>query len=95
MHQTLIKIISIEEEGYYSSLNLVDFDIPTKYEELEYIIRISHIMLQVKKLLLTTISQFKHIKKRVKKEKLTFRKVILHNKMKEYRSLQSTETEGL
>lgn len=99
----------------------MDFDIPTKYEELEYIIRISHIMLQVKvsgilkfliilkvfsttlylhtlflqKLLLTTISQFKHIKKRVKKEKLTFRKVILHNKMKEYRSLQSTETEGL
>ncbi|CAG8717766.1 21036_t:CDS:2, partial [Rhizophagus irregularis] len=50
-------------EGYYSSLNLVDFDIPTKYEELEYIIRISHIMLQVK--------------------------------VSEYRSLQSTETEGL
>jgi hypothetical protein len=35
-------------EGYYSSLNLADFDIPTKYEELEYTIRISRIMLQVK-----------------------------------------------
>lgn len=84
----------------------MDFDIPTKYEELEYTIRISHIILQVKisgipesliilkvfsttlylhtlflqKLLLTTISQFKHIKKRVEKEKLTFKKAILHDK---------------
>lgn len=35
-------------EGYYSSLNLADFDIPTKYGELEHIIKISRIMLQIK-----------------------------------------------
>ncbi|CAG8602051.1 2033_t:CDS:10, partial [Acaulospora morrowiae] len=56
--------------GYYASINLADFDIPTKYEELKSDIEISHIMLQVKKLLYTTITRFTLIKKRAEKEKL-------------------------
>ncbi len=34
--------------GYYASINLADFDIPTKYEELKSVIEISRILLQVK-----------------------------------------------
>ncbi|RIA93198.1 hypothetical protein C1645_763084 [Glomus cerebriforme] len=75
-------------EGYYSSLNLADFDIPTKYEELEYIIKISRIMLQVKRLLSTTISRFKRMKQKAEKEKLTPRRVVVHDRQKEYRSPQ-------
>ncbi|CAI2181372.1 15231_t:CDS:10 [Funneliformis geosporum] len=75
-------------EGYYSSINLADFDIPTKYEELKSIIEISRIMLQVKKLLSITITRFKLMKNRAKKEKLAPGRVILPVRQKEYRSPQ-------
>ncbi|CAI2193613.1 9362_t:CDS:2, partial [Funneliformis geosporum] len=81
-------------EGYYSSLNLADFDIPTKYEELEYTIRISRIMLQVKRLLSTTISQFKRMKERAEKEKLTLGRVAVHDRKKEYRSPQKPKKQS-
>ncbi|GBB86239.1 hypothetical protein RclHR1_12680005 [Rhizophagus clarus] len=81
-------------EGYYSSLNLADFDIPTKYEELEYTIRISRIMIQVKRLLSTTISRFKRMKERAEKEKLTLGRVAVHDKEKEYRSPQKPKKQS-
>ncbi|CAG8762177.1 21272_t:CDS:2, partial [Gigaspora rosea] len=74
--------------GYYASINLADFDIPTKYEELKSVIEISRIMLQVKKLLSTTITRFKLIKKRAEKEKLAPGRMIMPVREKEYRSPQ-------
>jgi hypothetical protein len=43
--------------GYYASINLADFDIPTKYEELNSVIEISRIMLQVKVSSIFRVSQ--------------------------------------
>ncbi|CAG8453341.1 11186_t:CDS:2 [Funneliformis mosseae] len=54
--------------GFYSSVNLADFDIPTTYSELGSIIRVSRIMLQVKKLLNLTVCRFKLMKERAFKE---------------------------
>ncbi|CAG8680873.1 43157_t:CDS:10 [Gigaspora margarita] len=70
--------------GYYASINLADFDIPTKYEELKSVIEISRIMLQVKKLLSTTITRFKLIKKRAEKEKLAPGRMIVPVREKDF-----------
>ncbi|CAG8457579.1 17315_t:CDS:2 [Acaulospora morrowiae] len=61
--------------GFYVSANLADFYIPTKYEELESILKISRTMLQIKKLLSTTISRFKSMRNRAEKEKFSPGKV--------------------
>ncbi|CAG8541090.1 3645_t:CDS:10, partial [Funneliformis mosseae] len=76
------------EGGYYASINLADFDIPTKYEELKSVIKISHILLQIKKLLSTTITQFKLIKQRAEKKKLAPGRMIVPVREKEHRSPQ-------
>ncbi|CAG8540486.1 10787_t:CDS:10 [Acaulospora morrowiae] len=61
--------------GFYASANLADFYIPSKYQELEFIIKISRSMLQIKKLLSVTISWFKKMKNRAEKEKFISGKV--------------------
>ncbi|CAG8571828.1 1269_t:CDS:10, partial [Acaulospora colombiana] len=63
-----------------------DFDIPTKYEELKSVIQISRIMLQVKKLLYTTITRFILIKKRAEKEKLAPGRKLVPVRKKEQRT---------
>ncbi|CAG8601543.1 12733_t:CDS:10, partial [Funneliformis caledonium] len=74
--------------GFYSSVNLADFDIPTTYSELGSIIRVSRIMLQVKKLLNLTVCRFKLMKERAFKEKFTSGKVLMNARLQEYRSPQ-------
>ena len=44
--------------GFYASVNLADFYIPTKYQELEFIIKISRVMLQTKVSNIQTIVKF-------------------------------------
>ncbi|CAI2163870.1 1740_t:CDS:2, partial [Funneliformis geosporum] len=73
---------------YYASVNLDDFDIPTKYQELEFIIKISRSMLQIKKLLSVTISRFKQMKNKAEKEKFAHGKVAIPARQQEYRSFQ-------
>ncbi|CAJ0769090.1 2023_t:CDS:10 [Entrophospora sp. SA101] len=99
MHQNLIKVIFAEgggtlsklvlqASGFYASMNLADFYIPTKYQELELIIKISRVMLQTKKLLSVTISQFKQMKSRAEREKFAPGKVAMPVRQQECRSFQ-------
>ncbi|CAJ0650524.1 6769_t:CDS:2 [Entrophospora sp. SA101] len=74
--------------GFYASMNLADFYIPTKYQELELIIKISRVMLQTKKLLSVTISQFKQMKSRAEREKFAPGKVAMPVRQQECRSFQ-------
>ncbi|CAG8601311.1 4881_t:CDS:2, partial [Paraglomus occultum] len=86
MHRTLIEAISADGAGFYTSVNLADFDIPTTYSELGSVIRIARIMLQ--KLLNLTVCRFKLMKDRAEKEKFTVGRVIVNARLKEYRSPQ-------
>ncbi|CAG8635585.1 16789_t:CDS:2, partial [Gigaspora rosea] len=63
---------------------LADFDIPTKYEELGSVIKISCIMLQIKKLLSTTISRYNRIKSKAKNEKFTSGRVPMFSGQQEH-----------
>ncbi|CAG8617335.1 12225_t:CDS:2, partial [Gigaspora rosea] len=63
--------------GFYASVNLADIYIPTKYQEIEFIIKISRTILQIKKLLSVTISRFKQMKSRAEREKFAPRKVAI------------------
>lgn len=74
--------------GFYASVNLADLYIPTKYQELEFIIKISRSMLQIKKLLSVTISRFKQMKNRAEKEKFAPGKVAIPARWEESRSFQ-------
>ncbi|CAG8832693.1 9875_t:CDS:2, partial [Gigaspora margarita] len=74
--------------GFYASVNLADLYIPTKYQELEFIIKISRSMLQIKKLLSATISRFKQMKNRAEKEKFAPGKVAIPARWEESRSFQ-------
>ncbi|CAG8707210.1 4247_t:CDS:2, partial [Dentiscutata heterogama] len=74
--------------GFYASINLSEFYIPTKYQELEFLIRMSRIMLQIKKLLSISISRFKQMKGRAEKEKFALGKVAMPGRQREYRSFQ-------
>ncbi|CAG8810579.1 4423_t:CDS:2, partial [Dentiscutata erythropus] len=74
--------------GFYASVNLADVYIPTKYQELEFIIKISRTMLQIKKLLSVTISRFKQMKSRAEREKFAPGKVTIPARQEEYRSFQ-------
>ncbi|CAG8705671.1 16680_t:CDS:10 [Rhizophagus irregularis] len=77
--------------GFYSSVNLADLDIPTTYSELGSVIRISRIMLQVKKLLNLTVCRFKLMKDRAEKEKFAGGRVIVNARLQEYRSPQKAK----
>ncbi|CAG8569672.1 6042_t:CDS:10 [Ambispora gerdemannii] len=74
--------------GFYASVNLSEFYIPTKYQELEFLIKMSRIMLQIKKLLSISISRFKQMKSRAEKEKFALGKVTMPTRQREYRSFQ-------
>ncbi|CAG8541644.1 1888_t:CDS:10 [Acaulospora morrowiae] len=97
MHRSLAEVISAEGNGMLSKpvlqaitklLMPADFDIPTKYEELKSVIKISRIMLQIKKLLYTTITRFTLIKKRAEKEKLALGRMLVPVRKKEHRTPQ-------
>ncbi|RIB20053.1 hypothetical protein C2G38_2180214 [Gigaspora rosea] len=93
MHKTLVKV---ENRGYLDKYELdttmaktiaailADFDIPTKYEELGSVIKISCIMLQIKKLLSTTISRYNRIKSKAKNEKFTSGRVPMFSGQQEH-----------
>ncbi|CAB4468629.1 unnamed protein product [Rhizophagus irregularis] len=95
MHRTLVEAISVEVvyigDGFYSSVILADFDIPSTYSELGSIIKVSRIMLQVKKLLNLTVCRFKLMKERAFKEKFASGKVLMNAQSQEYRSPQKTK----
>ncbi|CAG8509376.1 19185_t:CDS:10 [Rhizophagus irregularis] len=78
-------------DGFYSSVILADFDIPSTYSELGSIIKVSRIMLQVKKLLNLTVCRFKLMKERAFKEKFASGKVLMNAQSQEYRSPQKTK----
>ncbi|CAG8536651.1 4996_t:CDS:10 [Acaulospora morrowiae] len=74
--------------GFYASVNLSEFYIPIKYQELEFLIKMSRIMLQIKKLLSISISRFKQMKSRAGREKFALGKVTMPTGEREYRSFQ-------
>jgi len=55
--------------GFYASIQLSEFNIPTTYEQLGDIISIAREMLRVKKIMHSTISLFKAMKARAEREK--------------------------
>jgi len=79
--------------GFYSSIILADFDIPSTYSELGSIIKVSRIMLRVKKLLNLTVCRFKLMKERAFNEKFASGKVLVNARSQEYRSPQKTKKE--
>ncbi|RHZ44323.1 hypothetical protein Glove_740g8 [Diversispora epigaea] len=81
--------------GFYASVNLADIYIPTKYQELEFIIKISRTMFQIKKLLSVTISRFKQMKNRAEREKFTYGKVAIPARQEEYKSFQKPKIDSL
>ncbi|CAJ0769465.1 12254_t:CDS:2, partial [Entrophospora sp. SA101] len=70
--------------GFYSSIILADFDIPSTYSELGSII---------KKLLNLTVCRFKLMKERAFNEKFASGKVLVNARSQEYRSPQKTKKE--
>ncbi|CAG8539153.1 7746_t:CDS:10 [Ambispora leptoticha] len=63
--------------GFYTSFELGKFDIPTSYDEIWKLTKIARIMLQIKKLLCSTVSRFKRIMERAEKEKFLPGKVTI------------------
>jgi len=55
--------------GFYASIQLAEFNIPTTYDQLGGIIGIARAMLRVKKIMRSTITSFKVMKARADKEK--------------------------
>ncbi|CAG8483696.1 2734_t:CDS:2 [Paraglomus brasilianum] len=62
---------------FYTSFELGKFDILTSYDEIWKLTKIARITLPIKKLLCSTVSQFKHIMERAKKEKFLPGKVTI------------------
>jgi len=55
--------------GFYASIQLSEFNIPTTYDQLGNIVNIAREMLRVKKIMRSTISLFKAMKARAEREK--------------------------
>ncbi|CAI2193800.1 13649_t:CDS:10, partial [Funneliformis geosporum] len=77
--------------NFYLSFELAKLNIPTKYNELGETIKIARVMLQIKKLLRSTVSRFKRIKERAEKEKFASGKVVMSNGCKEYRTPEKSK----
>ncbi|KAG9293001.1 hypothetical protein G9A89_016363 [Geosiphon pyriformis] len=70
--------------GFYASIQLSEFNIPTTYDQLGNIVNIAREMLRVKKILRSTISSFKAMKARADREKFEPGRIKLINSPPEF-----------
>ncbi|CAG8609410.1 10714_t:CDS:10 [Acaulospora morrowiae] len=87
MHRALFEAVSTAGGGFYASINLADLEIPTTYEELGSIVKISRIMLQVK-VYNNSVLVLKLMKDRAVREKFIPGKVAVNARLQEFRSPQ-------
>ncbi|RUS29525.1 hypothetical protein BC938DRAFT_480553 [Jimgerdemannia flammicorona] len=78
--------------GFYLSTELAEFDIPSSANELLGVIKVARIMLQVKKLLRSTVRLFMHMKERAEREKFALGKVSVPDRQEEFTSPKKPRT---
>ncbi|RUP44147.1 hypothetical protein BC936DRAFT_149875, partial [Jimgerdemannia flammicorona] len=69
--------------GFYASLDLAEFDIPTTTKEIENILKVARIMLQIKKIMVSTVARFRKMKERATQEKFGGENVVIHGRQPE------------
>ncbi|RUS23791.1 hypothetical protein BC938DRAFT_474622, partial [Jimgerdemannia flammicorona] len=69
--------------GFYASLDLAEFDIPTTTKEIENILKAARIMLQIKKIMVSTVARFRKMKERAIQEKFGGENVVIHGRQPE------------
>jgi len=70
--------------GFYASVELAEFNVPTTYNDIAGILKVARIMLQVKKILRSTVSRFKRIRERAEKEKFIEGKILMSGRPDEF-----------
>ncbi|RUS29663.1 hypothetical protein BC938DRAFT_480394 [Jimgerdemannia flammicorona] len=70
--------------GFYASLDLAEFDIPTTTKEIENILKVARIMLQIKKIMVSTVARFRKMEERAIQERFGGENVVIHGRQPEH-----------